>query len=69
MCNPVGLHATFLSSAFHSFSLLLAFGQRYFYFSVKSILIRMRYANLMYCTLHLLSTFYLQILTEFKVEL
>lgn len=67
MCNQVGLHATFLRSAFHSFSLLLAFGQRYLYFSVKSILIRMRYANLMY--LHLLSTFYLQILTEFKVEL
>lgn len=67
MCNQVGLHATFLRSDFHSFSLLLAFGQRYLYFSVKSILIRMRYANLMY--LHLLSTFYLQILTEFKVEL
>lgn len=67
MCNQVGLHATVLRSAFHSFSLLLAFGQRYLYFSVKSILIRMRYANLTY--LHLLSTFYLQILTEFKVEL
>lgn len=67
MYNQVGLHATFLRSAFHSFFLLLAFGQRYLYFSVKSILIRMRYANLMY--LHLLSTFYLQILTEFKVEL
>lgn len=66
MYNKGGLHATFLKNAFCSFSPVLAFGHSYLYISVKFMLRRMRYASLIYRTLHLLSTLHLEILNEFK---